>query len=188
MPRKIDESSLFKTVISNWMARGYAGCTTRDIAQAAGVNEATLFRRYGSKAGLFTSAIDHQLADVPLATLSPSGDLRADLQSLAQAYIATYEAHGDVVFRTIQEIPRHPEVRKAAGNFLRNVQKMAQFILLHQQQGHIRMEPPLLALTAFIGPIAMYLMVQHSGLNPGVPPFEVDAHIEGFLKGRGVDV
>ncbi|MEJ2043282.1 MAG: TetR/AcrR family transcriptional regulator [Reinekea sp.] len=187
MPKKIDETSLFKAVIADWMARGYAGCTTRDIAKAAGVNEATLFRRYGSKAGLFARAIDHQLADVPLATLTPSDDLNADLHRLAQAYITTFKMHGDVVFRTIQEIPRYPEVREAAGNFFRNIQNMVQIFVSHQQQNRIRSEPPLLTLTAFIGPIATYLMIQNSGLNPGVPEFDVEAHIEGFLMGRGLE-
>lgn len=38
-------------------ARGYAGTSTRDIAQQAGVSEALLFRHYGTKAKLFERAI-----------------------------------------------------------------------------------------------------------------------------------
>lgn len=186
MPRKIDESKLFEKVINEWMTRGYAGCTTRDIADSAGVNEATLFRRYGSKAGLIARAIDHQLADTPLATVGVSGDLNRDLLALAKAYIATYKAHGDVVFRTVQELPQHPEVREAASHFLSNVQKMVQLVLHYQQQGSLRPEHPMQTLAAFIGPIAIYLMFARSGLNPGVPPFDIEAHVAGFLMGRRV--
>jgi AcrR family transcriptional regulator len=38
-------------------SRGYAGSTTREIAALAGVSEPLLYRRYGSKAGLFRAAV-----------------------------------------------------------------------------------------------------------------------------------
>ena len=56
------------------------------IAEVAGVNEVTLFRRYGSKAGLFEKVIEHQLADTPLSKLVYTGDLEADLLAIVEAY------------------------------------------------------------------------------------------------------
>lgn len=38
-------------------AQGYAGTTTREIAARAGVHEPLLYRRYGSKAGLYRAAV-----------------------------------------------------------------------------------------------------------------------------------
>lgn len=37
--------------------RGYAGVTTRDVSTEAGVTEATIYRQFGSKAGLFDAAV-----------------------------------------------------------------------------------------------------------------------------------
>jgi AcrR family transcriptional regulator len=37
--------------------KGYAGATTREIAEQVGVSEALLFRHFGSKAQLFESSI-----------------------------------------------------------------------------------------------------------------------------------
>ncbi|WP_226412547.1 MULTISPECIES: TetR/AcrR family transcriptional regulator [Shewanella] len=186
MPKKIDEVKLFETVIHDWMTHGYVGTTTKAIAKIAGINEATLFRRYGSKAGLFARAVDHQLADTPLANIKMTGVLLADLSSLATAYVATFEAHGDVVFRTLQESPRHPEVKEAMTNLLSNIQKMIQLVGFHQQQGHLKDEHPMLTLTSFIGPIATYLMFKQSGLRDDIPAFNVEAHLRLFLEGRGV--
>jgi len=42
---------------STFAARGYARASTRDIAEAAGVSEALLFRHFGTKANLFERAI-----------------------------------------------------------------------------------------------------------------------------------
>jgi AcrR family transcriptional regulator len=38
-------------------AQGYAGTTTREVAARAGVHEPLLYRRYGSKAGLYRAAV-----------------------------------------------------------------------------------------------------------------------------------
>jgi AcrR family transcriptional regulator len=42
---------------SRFVAKGYAGASTREIALTAGVSEALLFRHFGSKAKLFERAI-----------------------------------------------------------------------------------------------------------------------------------
>ncbi len=38
---------------------GYSGTTTRKIAEAAGINEVTLFRKFGTKENLFFEAIEY---------------------------------------------------------------------------------------------------------------------------------
>jgi AcrR family transcriptional regulator len=185
MPKKIDEIRLFETVISDWMKHGYAGSTTREIASIAGINEATLFRRYGSKAGLFARAVDQQLVETPLAKIETTGDLLEDFSALAHAYIATFEAHGDVIFRTLQEAPRHPEVKDAVTNLLGNIQKMILLVGFHQKQGHLQAEHPMLTLASFIGPIATYLVFKQAGLRDDIPPFNIDDYLKLFLSGRG---
>ncbi len=52
MPKVIADMQIFQAVMEIIAARGYAGATTRQIAEAAGVSEVTLFRKYGSKAEL----------------------------------------------------------------------------------------------------------------------------------------
>ena len=49
--------SLLDVTAKLYAEHGWLGTTTRRIAEAAGVNEVTLFRQFGSKEGLLLEAI-----------------------------------------------------------------------------------------------------------------------------------
>ena len=77
MARPIDDGKIFAATVDALLAHGYAGATTKTIAHAAGVNEVTLFRKYGSKAQLVTAALLHERAQMVGQEIAFSGDLRA---------------------------------------------------------------------------------------------------------------
>lgn len=61
---------------------GYAGTTTRRVAEEAGVNEVTLFRHFGSKDKLLAEAVQLHTGEFPAVTLpaepaNPPGELAA---------------------------------------------------------------------------------------------------------------
>ncbi len=65
---------------------GYEGMTTKDIAARAGVNEASLFRRWGTKAAIVAEALQDYSA---LETPTPdTGSLQGDLLELLRGIIA----------------------------------------------------------------------------------------------------
>ncbi|HTX58016.1 MAG TPA: TetR/AcrR family transcriptional regulator [Candidatus Acidoferrales bacterium] len=49
--------------------KGKRGATTREIADVAGVNEATLFRHFGNKEALIVAVVKHSCPDVKLREL-----------------------------------------------------------------------------------------------------------------------
>ena len=67
MPKRIDEDKLFGATVTVFAESGYRSTTTQEIAKRAGVNEVTLFRRYGDKASLINAALTHVLADTSFA-------------------------------------------------------------------------------------------------------------------------
>ena len=152
MPKAIDENRVFEVTATLFVRHGYAGTKTKEIAEAAGVNEATLFRRYGSKAMLIGAAMGHQWRDVPLADLGPSNDLEADLVTIVEAYLETNRLLGAIVPALLVELARSADLRDAFGAALDNVRGLAAILQHHQTAGRLRAEAPMTALVALIGP------------------------------------
>ena len=186
MPKVIDEASVFRSVLELLVRRGYASATTKEIAEAAGINEATLFRKYGSKAELFEKAINQQMADTPLNRLAFTGDLEADLLKIVEAYMATYKIFGPVIPALLVELPRHPELIETLSRPLSNVQNIAHILQQYQEQGDLKPEAPLAAVNALIGPLLIQQMLQHAGVTPSPPEIELDGCVEAFLSGRAL--
>jgi AcrR family transcriptional regulator len=184
MPKVVDESRVFKVAIDQLMARGYDGATTRDISAAAGINEVTLFRRYGSKAGLIERAIASRLADTPLNRLVYTGDLEADLVSVVRAYLLTNEAHGDIIPIVLIEMPRHPDLRSSMGVPWNNLQGVVGIIQRYQERGRLERESPLTTISSLLGPVMISQMFRRANLELEAPTVDPQAHVEAFLRGR----
>ncbi|MGB8265269.1 MAG: TetR/AcrR family transcriptional regulator [Candidatus Velthaea sp.] len=69
--------------------KGTRGTTTREVAERAGVNEATLFRHFGNKIALLTAMRNHScgLEDFHTFMDSLQDDPRADLLMIARAMV-----------------------------------------------------------------------------------------------------
>ncbi len=184
MPKVVDERLIFTVAIDRLMAHGYDGATTRDIADAAGVNEVTIFRRYGSKAGLFEQAIASRLADTPLNHLAYTGDLEADLEAIVRAYLLTNEAHGDIIPMILIEMPRHPDLRISIGVPWRNLQGVIGIVQRYQQEGLLAAESPLATVSSLLGPVMISQMFRRANLQLPVPTIDPKAVVEAFLHGR----
>jgi len=183
MPKVIDTDNLFRTTVQLFANLGYEATTTQEIARRAGVNEATLFRRYGSKAKLIAAALTHCLADSPFADLRTSDDARADLIAIVAAYQKTVQAYGGAVTTLIIEMPRHNELQSASKAFLPNFQNAAAIIETHQDKGRLRAGNPIRMLSVLIAPIMVSGMWSRSGVNMNIAEFDPKQIVDGFLSG-----
>jgi len=184
MPKVIDETKVFRTVVDMLVSRGYEGATTKDIAEAAGVNEVTLFRKYGSKAKLFEKSINYQFSDAPLNKLVYTGDLKADLLAIVEAYMETNEIHGEIIPTLLADLPRHPELKSAFDTLLGNIQTLIRIIQEHQSQGALEQETPLITLNALIGPMMTSQMFLRANLGLPILAINAKEHVDSFLQGR----
>ena len=90
---------------------GYRGATTRRIAVAAGVNEITLFRHFGSKEVLLREAISRAGASGVSEMLpeSPREPFR-ELRDWARAHITELRERRSLIRTCMGEIAEHPGI------------------------------------------------------------------------------
>lgn len=143
--------------------RGYAATTTRLIAERAGVNEVTIFRRFENKLGVL-KALGERFAVQSLAQGVPDlpnpDDTRATLLGIAWREIQGSMANGGVALRLAFDATSVPEVAALVGEGPRaNLEVLAGYIESRQKAGDLRddIEPAVLA-EAFSTMTASYVM------------------------------
>jgi AcrR family transcriptional regulator len=188
MPKVIDIDRLFHATVRVFAERGYGAATTREIASRAGVNEVTLFRRFGTKAALVESALSHILARAPLGRVVTTGDVRADLTAIVRAYAQTNEAFGDAVVTLLAETPRHPELRPSISALVPNMQRAARIIATHQERGAIGPGDPLQKVVYLIAPLLVAGLWERSGAGAPTAPPDPEGVVDAFLEGHGPPV
>ena len=186
MPKLIDEDAVFAATTALLVEAGYDQATTQAIAARAGVHEATLFRRYGSKAALVARAVTRLLDQVPLARVTFTGDLEADLEAIVVAYLETSAGHGALVQGILLELSRRPELRPALDRPVKTIGGIVEILGAYQARGQLRPEPPLQTLGALLGPLLASESFRRAARDLAVPPVDPKAHVRGFLHGRAL--
>jgi AcrR family transcriptional regulator len=94
---------------------GWRGTTTRRVAEAAGVNEVTLFRHFGSKEALLQAAIQW-VAEGDLPPLLPETPehLRTELLGWGLGVHQHAIRHAKVIRTALAEFEEHPELAPVA--------------------------------------------------------------------------
>jgi AcrR family transcriptional regulator len=148
--------------------RGFRGTTTKEIAQAAGVSEAMVFRHFANKEELYSAILDHKAcaenfrcpADIVPEALAQRDD-RAVFTGLALAMMRHHE-HDTEFLRLLTHSAL--EGHELAHMFWdRNVRGMYDFlgsyIRERQREGAMRDIDPTIVVRGFLG------MVIHHSLN-----------------------
>ena len=91
---------------------GFRGATTRRIATAAGVNEVTLFRTFGSKEALIEEALRHHAHTGSAAAVLPDTpvDPERELVAWATAQLADLREHRSLIRKSMSELEERPEL------------------------------------------------------------------------------
>lgn len=188
MPKVIDLDRIFDITTMAYAQNGFERTATKDIAAKAGVNETTLYRRFGTKGALIRTAITHVLQASPFGQISGAGDLRADLITIVDAYIATFRTYGNVVATLLIEAPRYEELAGVHDVLKPNLLRVAKILEAHQARGHLVPGPPLGLALKLIAPLAMLGLLKNAAmaLPSELDGFDSAAIVEEFLTGHGV--
>ena len=159
---------ILRVAVSLFSRRGFRGTTTKEIAQAAGVSEAMVFRHFANKEELYSAIIDHkacadnfqQPCDIVPEALARKDD-RAVFSGIALAMMRHHE-HDTEFLRLLTQSAL--EGHELADMFWdRNVRRMYDFlgsyIRERQRDGAMRDIDPTIVVRCFLG------MVIHHSLN-----------------------
>lgn len=91
---------------------GFRGATTRRIAEAAGVNEVTLFRTFGSKEALIAEALRARASTSASALALPADpvDPERELTVWATAHLDELRASRALIRQAMSDVDERPEV------------------------------------------------------------------------------
>jgi AcrR family transcriptional regulator len=95
LPAAERRRAILDAAVDVFTSGSYRGCTTAEIARAAGVSEPILYRHFGSKRDLYIAVLDHVWAEVRVlwdAALAAEPDPRLWIQAINRVSLAGGEA------------------------------------------------------------------------------------------------
>ncbi|MEM7798669.1 MAG: TetR/AcrR family transcriptional regulator, partial [Chloroflexota bacterium] len=159
----------------------------KQIAEMAGVNEATLFRKYGSKIELVVKAIKSSMeqSDVK-STIYYTGDVREDLSRILTRFfeVESQRTEGHIFMLLASEMKRHPELQQIVSIPLGVIAEVGKLIARYQSEGILKMENPIQATATLIGPIALIQRLGSFSSDFEMPEIDLPAVIDNYLTGR----
>jgi AcrR family transcriptional regulator len=180
---------------ANIMARrGYARATTRAIAEAAGVNEVTLFRHFGNKRNLLSEMIQKHSALPNLTFIIEkqlTGDYRQDLIHLATVFFRVITEREEALRLMLCEAKEFPEVQDVV---VKVPDKLRGMLTRYFQEkidtGSLRKVNPEVMAQGFLGMFFSYGIARAilgSNIAPEVPQEDiitefVDIFVQGTLR------
>lgn len=184
MAKLIDDADVFAATIDVLLANGYTGATTKGIAEAASINEVTLFRKYGSKAQLVTAALLHERSQMEGQAPIYTGDLQADLLAIVRAYAGASQRQSGLMMLIMAEVARYPELQEALQVPFRIVAHFGRTISRYQQEGRLKPGEPVLVVGALLGPVLVNTLLLSVATSLPIPPIDAEAHVDRFLQGH----
>ncbi|HYL39419.1 MAG TPA: helix-turn-helix domain-containing protein [Bryobacteraceae bacterium] len=192
---------LLRIAIESFARQGFGGTKTKDIAAAAGVSEAILFRHFATKEDLYHAILDikgtrdgasQRLRE--LEALAARRDDRALLRHLALQLVQSFREdpafhrlllYAGLEGHLIADLFRQ-RFALPTGDFLRR------YIALRQKEGAFRKCDPRVAVMFFFGSIVQYAMARHL-FHVKAQPLEdatvteelVELVLGGLLKAAG---
>lgn len=182
---------ILKAALRLFGKRGFEATTTRDLAEAAGVAEGTLFRHFPNKKAILIEVATQGWVDLLtdlLTALSEMGSYRAIAQVMRKRMLHLHE-NADIMRICFMEAQFHPDLRERIQREV--IDKMTDvteaFFETAMEQGVYRQMSPKTVARVFLGMFAVAGFSQDTILSPNASPGEMQAMAEEmadiFLNG-----
>lgn len=160
---------ILRVAVSLFSNHGFRGTTTKEIAQAAGVSEAMVFRHFATKEELYAAILDHKACkgsgsfepELMASEAIKSKDDRGVFESLALGALNHHD--DDPEFQRLllySALEKHKLAEMFFDGFVRKVYDfLGGYIRQRQREGALLEMDPAIVVRSFIG------MVMHHSLN-----------------------
>ncbi len=159
---------ILQVAVSLFSHRGFVGTTTKEIAHAAGVSEAMVFRHFANKQELYSAILDHKACsgdsmnpEEMVADALQEKDDRAVFERLALGALEHHEC--DPEFQRLllhAALEGHELAQMFFEKFVRRVYELlGNYVAERQRDGAMVAMDPAIVVRAFIG------MIIHHSLN-----------------------
>jgi AcrR family transcriptional regulator len=169
--------------VREFCRKGIAAATTRKIAQLAGVNEVTLFRRFRSKESILRTSLaklrDKGLQAIDSVFLNEQAeDLPTCLRSLGRSIMQLVRDEEESIFLLVSEGRRNPIVARSLTAIPQTMlERLVEYFEKQIKLGKMRnIDPKTAALTYISYPL-------FSGLTSGIPADILGADNEKTFDG-----
>lgn len=159
---------ILEVAVKLFSQKGFRGTTTKEIALAAGVNEAIIFRHFATKSDLYSAIIDGKAgsADVKavLHAIKEAVDSGADDGKLFETvafHLLEFHEHDDTAMRLLlySALEGHELAEMIFRNHVSKAHRqLADYVKRRIAEGAFRRIDPGLAVRGFLGMITNHIM------------------------------
>mgnify|MGYP001822293265 CR=1 FL=1 len=188
MPKIVNDEDIYRAVIQVVSERGYAGATTKQMADTANVSEMTLFRKYGNKAELIKQAITFIIRETDFSSAAHfTGDIHADLLRVVKSYQDTAVKNGLFIFALFADLTRYPELIDFMEEPFSIFQSIGALIARYQSEGVLKTEHPMHSVAKLLAPLVYISTVRNTKLDHTLPDLDLSEHVASYLDGHCID-
>jgi AcrR family transcriptional regulator len=184
-PADLTRQRLLRAAAELFAAKGYTRATTRTLAAAAGVNEVTLFRHFGTKLNLLVAVIEQFSGLSDLAAMlddTLTGDYRQDMLRLGRYFQEIMAARRTSLRLILCEAEQVPELRPVVGRMpLQLRQMLAGYLRRQMAARRVRPLDPEVMAQAFFGIFFSYNMSEALVPEPLAGGLSAESVVEQFV-------
>jgi AcrR family transcriptional regulator len=184
-------SRILQAALKLFASQGFDGTTTRDLAQAAGVAEGTLFRHFPNKKAILVEVATSGWVDILtdlLTELSEMGSYKAVAQVMRRR-MWNLQKNADLMRVCFMEVQFHPDLRdRIQTEVIEKMTDVAEaFFQTAMDKGIYRQMDANLVAKVFLGMFAIAGFSNNTLMQPEASPQQMQQMAEGladiFLNG-----
>src|SRR5262245_35087832 len=158
---------IIEVAVRLFSQKGFRGTTTKEIAMAAGVNEAIIFRHFATKSELYAAIIDRKANSAEMQSLQRAlseamerSDDRQVFETLA-LHVLEFHESDDTAMRLLlySALEGHELAEMITRNYISKThQQLAEYVKTRIAAGVFRRVDPCTAVRGFMGMVIGHVM------------------------------